>query len=199
MLETKRSYAGMVVAPHHLAAEAGVQILRDGGNAIEAMIAAASAVAVTYPHMNGLGGDSFWLIGRPGSRPIGIRACGRAALGVDRNWFRERNASVIPGRGPLAAITVAGTVSGWAKAHDISRSRLGGRLPVSELLQEAIRYAREGVPVSRTLHNNATLKLRELRYVPGFAETYLVNGEPPPVGSRLRQPKVAATLERLAH
>lgn len=198
MLETKRSYAGMVVAPHHLASEAGVAILREGGNAIEAMIAAASALAVAYPHMNGLGGDGFWLIGRPGSPPIGIRACGRAALGVDRNWFRERGVQVIPGRGPLAAITVAGTVSGWAKAQDISRSRFGGRLSVSELLQEAIRYAREGVPVPRTLHNNATAKLQELRDVPGFAETYLFDGEPPPVGSRLRQPRLADTLDQLA-
>ncbi|MFV0366904.1 MAG: gamma-glutamyltransferase, partial [Hyphomicrobiaceae bacterium] len=61
MLHTKRSYKGMVVAPHHLAAEAGLSVLKDGGNAIEAMIAAASTIAVVYPHMNGLGGDSFWL------------------------------------------------------------------------------------------------------------------------------------------
>lgn len=60
MLQTKRSYRGMVTAPHHLAAQAGLSVLSDGGNAIEAMIASAAAIAVVYPHMNGLGGDSFW-------------------------------------------------------------------------------------------------------------------------------------------
>lgn len=72
MLQTKRSYQGMVTAPHHLAAQAGLSVLSDGGNAIEAMIAAASTIAVVYPHMNGLGGDGFWLIGRAGSPPMGI-------------------------------------------------------------------------------------------------------------------------------
>ncbi|MEQ9609502.1 MAG: gamma-glutamyltransferase, partial [Kiloniellaceae bacterium] len=66
MLQTVRSYGGMVTAPHHLAAEAGLEVLRDGGNAVEAMIAAAATIAVVYPHMNGLGGDGFWLIGRRG-------------------------------------------------------------------------------------------------------------------------------------
>ena len=88
MLQTKRSYRGMVTAPHHLAAQAGLSVLSDGGNAIEAMIASAAAIAVVYPHMNGLGGDSFWLIGKPGSAPIGIQACGRSARAADRNWYR---------------------------------------------------------------------------------------------------------------
>ena len=66
MLQTARSYSGMVTSPHHLASQAGLEVLRDGGNAIEAMIAAASTIAVVYPHMNGLGGDGFWLIGRRG-------------------------------------------------------------------------------------------------------------------------------------
>ena len=77
---------------------------------IEAMIAAAAAIAVVYPHMNGLGGDSFWLIGKPGSAPIGIQACGRSAMTANRNWYRERGCAAIPGRGPLSALTVAGTV-----------------------------------------------------------------------------------------
>lgn len=70
MLNTIRAYRGMVVAPHHLAAQAGADVLRDGGNAIKAMVAAASTIAVVYPHMNGLGGDNFWLLqsARPGSR-----------------------------------------------------------------------------------------------------------------------------------
>lgn len=198
MLQTKRSYRGMVTAPHHLAAQAGLSVLSDGGNAIEAMIAAASTIAVIYPHMNGLGGDGFWLIGRPGSRPIGIQACGRAAKAVDRNWYRERGHAAIPTRGPLAALTVAGTIDGWAKAQEVSRRRYGGRLPMSRLLHDSIRYAWEGVPVPHTLHHNIGAKRPELEAVPGFAEAYLPGGVPLAVGSKLRQPRVADTLTQLS-
>ena len=79
MNRTERAYRGMVTAPHHLASEAGLRVLREGGNAIEAMIAAAATIAVVYPHMNGLGGDNFWLIHEPGNNPRGIDACGGAA------------------------------------------------------------------------------------------------------------------------
>lgn len=198
MLQTKRSYRGMVTAPHHLAAQAGLSVLSDGGNAIEAMIAAASTIAVVYPHMNGLGGDGFWLIGRPGSPPVGIQACGRAAASADRNWYRERGCSAIPGRSPLAALTVAGTVDGWDKAQGLSRRQYGGRLPMSRLLQDAIRYAWEGVPVPHTLHNSIVNKRFELEGVPGFAETYLPSGAPLAVGTKLRQPRIADTLARLS-
>lgn len=188
----------MVVAPHHLAAEAGLSVLKDGGNAIEAMIAAASTIAVVYPHMNGLGGDSFWLIGRTGTHPVGIQACGRAAQGVSRQWYKERGLSAIPGRGPQSAITAFGTVDGWQRAFDISREQYGGKLPLQRLLDEATHHARDGVPVSNSLHNNAVTKLGELVDVPGFADAYLINGAPLPVASRLRQTRIADTLARLA-
>ncbi len=79
MLETTTAARGMVVAPHHLASQAGLRVLAEGGNAIEAMIAAASTIASVYPHMNALGGDNFWLISAPGSDVVGIDACGGAA------------------------------------------------------------------------------------------------------------------------
>lgn len=198
MLQTKQSYGGMVVAPHHLAAEAGLAVLADGGNAIEAMIAAASTIAVVYPHMNGLGGDGFWLIGRAGAKPIGIRACGRAALNVSRKWYADRGHQAIPSRGPQAALTVAGTVDGWQRAYEISRRDYNGRLSIARLLEDAIRHARDGAPVSRSFHNNSRNKLAELRDVPGFAETFLANGEPLKPGARLKLPKIADTLTRLA-
>jgi oxamate amidohydrolase len=182
MLQTKRSYRGMVTAPHHLAAQAGLSVLSDGGNAIEAMIAAAATIAVVYPHMNGLG----------------IQACGRAAIAADRSWYRDRRHAFIPHRGPQSALTVAGTVGGWLKAHDISRLHHGGRLHVSRLLQDAIRYAWEGVPVPRTLYENIISKRRELDKVPGFSEVYLSGSAPLTVGSKLRQPRVADTLARLS-
>jgi gamma-glutamyltranspeptidase len=90
MLQTPRVTRGMVVAPHHLAAQAGLAVLRDGGNAIEAMVAAAAAIAVVYPHMNGLGGDNFWLIDPGKDTPIAIDACGAAAGQASIAFYRER-------------------------------------------------------------------------------------------------------------
>jgi oxamate amidohydrolase len=197
MLRTRRAYAGMVTAPHHLAAQAGLEVLRDGGNAIEAMIAAAASIAVVYPHMNGLGGDGFWLIGRPGEQVRGIQACGRSAALADRDWYRRQGNQTIPSRGPLAALTVAGAVSGWEAAFQFSCDQYGGRLPLQRLLEDAIRHARDGVAVTRSLHDNAAAKLSELAGVPGFGETYLRGGQPLATASRMRQERVAATLEQL--
>ena len=198
MLQTKRSYSGMVTAPHHLAAQAGLAVLSEGGNAVEAMIASAATIAVVYPHMSGLGGDSFWLVGRAGSAPVGIQACGRSAKAASRAWYREHGCSTIPSRGPLAALTAAGTVDGWQKAYELSRDRHGGRMPLSRLLEPAIGYAADGVAVTQTLHDNSTKKRAELQDVPGFAEVYLPQGGPLAVGTRLQQPRVADTLRQLA-
>ena len=133
----------MVVAPHHLAAQVGLDVLRDGGNAIEAMVAAASTIAVVYPHMNALGGDNFWLIDAGDGAPIGIDACGAAAARATVELYRDRGFAKIPSRGPLAANTVAGAVSGWDAALEVS-ARWGGRLPLSRLLEDAARIGSLG-------------------------------------------------------
>lgn len=198
MLQTTRSYRGMVTAPHHLAAQAGLSILAEGGNAIEATIAAAAVIAVVYPHMNSIGGDGIWIIGRPGETPVIIQACGRSAGGIDRNWYRERGYSSVPTRGPLSALTVAGTVDGWRKAQELSLARHDGRMPMSRLLDDAVTYAQDGVPVPTTLNVAATKKLAELCDVSGFADAFMEDGAPLPVGARLRQAKLARTLRRLA-
>jgi gamma-glutamyltranspeptidase/glutathione hydrolase len=187
----------MVVAPHHLAGQAGLAVLREGGNAIEAMVAAAATVAVVYPHMNSIGGDGFWLVVEPGRAPVGIDACGSAGSALDASLYRRYGHDVIPPRGPLAANTVAGTVSGWQMALEIGR-RWGGRLPLPRLLQDAIYYARAGVPVTESQHRFTAAKLPELADVAGFAEQFLVAGGPPSTGSLFRQPALAGTLERLA-
>ena len=199
MLHTTRSYGGMVTAPHHLAAEAGLEVLRDGGNAIEAMIAAASTIAVVYPHMNGLGGDGFWLVGRQGQPGAvrGIQATGRSAAMASREWYKRRDLDTIPSRGPLAALTVAGAVSGWQTAHALSRDEHGGKLPLSRLLSDAIRHAKDGVAVTRTLHANTIAKRTELEDVPGWADIYLSGGAPMSIGARLVQKRVAETLTHL--
>jgi gamma-glutamyltranspeptidase len=198
MLNTKRAYNGMLVAPHHLASQAGLRVLRDGGNAVEAMIAAASTIAVVYPHMNGLGGDNFWLIHTPGQAVKGIDACGGAAGLASIDYYRDQQLDAIPSRGPQAALTMAGTVSGWHAAYEYSRQHLQGKLPLSRLFEDAIDYARNGVAVTATLANNAADKLSQLIDVPGFAELYLKNGQTPIEGERLYQKTLANTLEALA-
>ncbi len=135
MRQTLTSPRGMVTAPHHLAASSACAVLREGGNAIEAMVAAAATIAVVYPHMNAIGGDGFWLISEPGHAPVAIDACGRAAGAATLDFYAGHTA--IPGRGPLAANTVAGAISGWQEALRHSE-RIGGKLPVARLLQDAI-------------------------------------------------------------
>ncbi|AXF07445.1 gamma-glutamyltransferase [Paraburkholderia graminis] len=197
-LNSTRATRGMAVAPHALAAQSALAILRDGGNAVEAMISAAATIAVVYPHMNSIGGDGFWLISRPGAAPVAIEACGAAALAATIDEYRSRGLTAIPTRGPLAANTVAGTVSGWQLAHRWSADTLGGKMPVKRLLEDAIHYARHGVPVTRSQSQCVASRLDELRPVAGFAETFLHGEHVPATGELFIAPRLAATLERLA-
>jgi oxamate amidohydrolase len=195
MLQTARTTRGMVVAPHNLAAQAGLDVLREGGTAAEAIVAAAACIAVVYPHMNALGGDNFWLLSEPGRAPIAIDACGPSARLASRGFYAKHDA--IPSRGPLAALTVAGAVAGWKLALEAT-AKWGGRLPIDRLFADAIHYARDGTPVPRTLAAHLTIKRGELDRVPGFNESFLPQGCVPEVGDRFRQPSLAATLEHLA-
>jgi gamma-glutamyltranspeptidase/glutathione hydrolase len=198
MGETVVGEKGMVVAPHRAAAEAGAEILREGGNAIEAMIAAAATIAVVYPHMNSIGGDGFWLIAEPGRPPHAIDACGPAGSLATRDRYERKGYDRIPSRGPDAALTVAGTVSGWAMALEAAAS-LGGRMPRRDLLADAIRRAREGSPVSRSEASALRDNLSAFSDLKPFAAQFLPGGKVPEVGAMRSQPKLAATLERLAH
>lgn len=195
MLQTLSSMGGMVVAPHHLAAQAGRDVLRDGGNAIEAMVAAAATIAVVYPHMNAIGGDGFWLIHEPGAKPVAIEACGPSAALATREFYAGES-SIAP-RGPRAALTVAGTISGWELALQHAR-RMGGRLPLDRLLSDAIRHARVGVPITASQAALTRSKIDGLRNAPGFAKTFLDHGQLPERGWILRQPELAETLSTLA-
>src|SRR5512139_1537816 len=190
---------GIAVAPHSLAAESAVAVLREGGNALEAMVAAAATIAVVYPHMNSIGGDSFWVINGPGNRAGGIDASGRSALAASRDWYAQRGIrGSIPFRGGIAALTVAGTISGWGAAHQLSTQSLGGRLPLSRLLADAIFLARQGIPVTRSQANTTQAKLAELKDRPGFADTFLSQGQVPQVGALFKQARLADTLALIA-
>jgi gamma-glutamyltranspeptidase/glutathione hydrolase len=183
----------MVTAPHHLAAAAGRDVLRDGGDAIEAAVAVAATLAVVYPHMTGIGGDAFFLVMEPDGRVEAVHGCGAAGARVDRALYAGHDA--IPWRGPLAANTVAGAVSAWEGVLALS----GGRLPLERLLREAIALAEGGVAVTRGGAAIASAKSGELRGLPGaFADIFEPEGRPLREGERLRQPALAGTLRAIA-
>ena len=183
-----------VAAPHHLAAQAGRDILAVGGNAIEAMVAMAATIAVVYPHMNSIGGDGFWLIREPKGKTRAIEACGFAGQGATIEAYEKVGG--IPTRGPRAALTVPGTIGGWAAALELSAA-LGGKLPLRDLLGPAIRPAREGAQVSASEARTAPHNHDDLLKAPGFREAIHPEGAAPAEGALRRQPKLADTLAHL--
>ncbi len=187
----------MVTAPHALAAQSAARVLAEGGNAIEAAMATAATLTVVYPHMTGLGGDSFWLLAEPGRAPITIDGAGRAGVGVGVSFYQDRGLTEIPWRGALAANTVAGAVSAWAAAWEVSRE-WGGRLPLARIVADATALAERGTVVTES-HADALARFHtELAAVPGFAALHLPGGAPPAAGDRLFQPALARTYSMLA-
>jgi oxamate amidohydrolase len=189
---------GVVAAPHHAAAEAGRQMLAEGGNAIEAMVAMAATIAAVYPHMNHVGGDAFWLIREPSGRVRAIMGAGPAGAKATPALYREQGYDEIPTRGPLAALTVPGAIATWMRALEAAEA-YGGKLPLDVLLAPAIRHAREGYKVTRSQARLTAEKLAECRDAPGFAQTFLIDGKPPNEGATLKQEAFAATLDQLAN
>ncbi len=198
MLHTSYARRGIAVASHSLAAQSAAGVLREGGNAIEAMVSAAATISVVYPHMTGIGGDAFWLIAAPGEEPVAIDACGAAAAAASIGFYKAKGLATIPARGPLAANTVAGTIAGWALALGISRQKRGGKLPLGRLLADSIYYAEQGVPVTASQERNTAGKRAELENVPGFAARFMPGGAVPVQGSLFGQKTLGATLRRLA-
>ncbi len=196
MLSTARSMRGMVTSPHRLASEAGLRVLREGGTAVEATIAMGACLAVVYPHMTAIGGDGFWLVARGGEPPVAIDACGAAAGAATPDRYAARGLSAIPWRGPLAANTVAGAVSGWGEALALS-NELGGRLPLARLVEDAVHHAQAGFPVTASQEETTAEKQSQLVDAPGFSSVYLVGGEAPKEGSVMRLPALARTLQRI--
>ncbi|MCP8939736.1 gamma-glutamyltransferase [Alsobacter sp. SYSU M60028] len=197
MTDTPIFASAAVAAPHSLASEAGRAVLAAGGNAVEAMVAMAAAIAVVYPHMNAVGGDGFWLVREPGGRLHGIDASGPAGALATIRRYRDKGYDAIPPRGPDAALTVAGAVGGWALALELARA-LGGRMPLRDLLGAAIGHARDGSPVSASQARTTPMAFDEARQAPGFSETFLVEGALPKEGATQRNAALAATLDHLA-
>jgi gamma-glutamyltranspeptidase/glutathione hydrolase len=192
----------MVCTPHRLASEAGRAALRDGGNALDAAVAAAATIAVVYPHMNGIGGDSFWLVyDATHQRLRGLNAAGRSAAAVDPERYRAAFGTSIAPRGGPAALTVPGTVAGWWSAHVHSRASLGSPLGWPGLLEHAIAYAREGFDVSEgqrrvtaqaaPLFSDGVADEIRRSFWPVFHRDRLASG-------RFTQPDLARTLTEIA-
>jgi gamma-glutamyltranspeptidase/glutathione hydrolase len=185
---------GMVATSQPLAAEIGVEILRAGGNAVDAALAANIALGLVEPMSCGLGGDLFALVGAAAKgRLVGLNGSGRAPQGMTLELFRERGLDRVPIRGPLTW-TVPGCVDGWATLH----ARFG-RLPWRELFQPTIEAARGGFHVTpviaRAWADDADLLAKDA----GSADTFLVGGRAPRVGEAFRNADLADVLSTLAH
>ena len=197
---------GMVSTPHYLASQAGLDALRRGGTAVDAAIAASAVLSVVYPHMCGLGGDSFWLIYDAARGELkALNASGRAAASASPEFYAVRGFKAVPARGYMAACTVPGAVSGWDEAFKLSKTSMGSPLSWAELLDPARGYAEDGVPVGHSLAHWLAVDTsgqgagRGLHQFPAFLDVFCKeNGRPYTLGETLRQPDLADSLARLA-
>lgn len=185
----------MVVAPHYAASQAGLEILKSGGNAIEAAIATAASLSVHYPHMTGIGGDAFWLIYDPKEGVSFIEASGYSGLDVNPDQYKQLEN--IPFRGKLAANTVAGAVSAWDLAFSKSSSQWDGKLSPSSLMSEAVTSAKNGIKITPSLFETLKDKKDELQADPYFSKVYYPDGKIPKTGETLIQKELGKTLETL--
>ena len=187
------STQGMVASSQVLATQAGLQILRAGGNAVDAAIAANAVLGVTEPTGCGIGGDLFAMVWEPDKdAPAGLNASGRAPRSLNVEVFREAGLSAIPSLGPLP-VSTPGAVDGWFELH----GRYGSQ-DFSQLLAPAIQLAREGFPVAQLTAAAWASNARSLRRFPGFADTFMPGGEAPAKGQVFSNPRLAATYELLA-
>jgi gamma-glutamyltranspeptidase/glutathione hydrolase len=184
---------GMAATSHPLATQIALDILKRGGSAVDAAIAANAALGLMEPTGNGIGGDLFAIVWDADSESLhGLNASGRSPGSLTREWFAENGIESIPSYGPLP-VSVPGTVDGWFELH----GRFG-RLPMKDILQPTIVYAREGHPVHEYIQERWEVYVGRLSGYPGFVEQMTIDGRAPRVGEIWRNPNLANTLERIA-
>lgn len=188
---------GMAATSQPLATQAALQVLRQGGTAVDAAIAANAVLGLVEPTGNGIGGDLFAIVWDPKTRRLhGLNGSGRSPRGLSYDQLRAELAKLgverIPAHGPLP-VSVPGAVDGWFALH----GRFG-RLPMKTVLAPAIGYAREGFPVTPVIAQGWERGGKALAKWPGFADTYLPGGRAPAAGEVFRNPRLAATLEQIA-
>ena len=184
---------GMVASSQPLAVEAGVSILKKGGNAIDAAIATALTLGVVEPMSTGIGGDAFFLYQRAADNRIyGVNGSGRCPRRLTLEELRRRGIQGIPQSG-LASVTVPGAIDAFAEVQ-----QRHGQLRFADVLEPAIHYASEGFPVSEIIAKQWQGAAPLLSQYPSSARTYLTNGRAPQAGDVHRQPNLARTLKILA-
>lgn len=184
---------GVIATPHKLATACGQRMYSLGGSAIDAAIAAAAVLAVVYPHMTSLGGDSWSLVRTGGGKILAVNGTGSYPRAASVTELRARFGNTMPLFGPVSA-SVPGAVKAWEELHS-----LGGRLAWSVLFEDALRLAADGVPVAAALARDLRSLGAELTEDPGLRSIFFTSsGEPLEEGDLLVQPRLAATLKELS-
>lgn len=192
MNESRVGTRAMVVSPHYLASAAGNEVLRKGGNAFDAAVAVSACLAVVYPHMTGLGGDSFWMTyHRSENKVRGYNGSGRSGSEITRDMFAGLDS--IPTRGIHSIVTVPGMVDSW----DAILSAYG-RLSLAEVLEPAITYAADGFPLSKDQYVNTMDCVGLLTSMPETASIFLPDNRVPQHNERFVQKQLSDTLKQIA-
>ena len=184
---------GMAATSQPLATQVALDILKKGGSAMDAAIAANAVLGLVEPASCGIGGDIFAIIWSAKEKKLyGFNGSGRAPKSLNIDYFIDKQMKYIPLYGPLP-VSVPGCVDGWFEMHNEF-----GVLPMVEILQPAIDYSRNGFPVSEVIAYEMESNYKNLVEIPGFAETYLINGKPPKKGEIFKNIDLANTYEKIA-
>jgi gamma-glutamyltranspeptidase / glutathione hydrolase len=185
--------SGMAATSQPLATQVALDILKKGGNAIDAAIAANAVLGVVEPTGCGVGGDLFAIIWSAEKKKLyGLNASGRSPRSLKLEYLKSQGYEFIPSTGPLP-VSVPGCVDGWFEMHDMF-----GRLPMRDILQPAISYARDGFPVSEVIAYALSIGTQSLKDFPNIKETYMPGGKSPAKGEIFRNPGLANTLDKIA-
>ena len=187
------SQNGMVATSHPLASQIGVDILQNGGNAIDAAIAANAALGLMEPTGNGIGGDLFAIVWIENEKKLyGLNASGRSPEGLSLEYFKENDFKSIPAYGPLP-VSVPGCVDGWFELHEKF-----GKIKMRDILSPTIKYAEDGFPVSELVSYYMKNASNNFKEYPNFKETYYINDSTPKKGQIFKNPDLAKTLRVIA-
>jgi len=184
---------GMAATSQPLATQIAIDILKAGGSAVDAAIAANAALGLMEPTGAGIGGDLFAIVWDSNNMElVGLNASGRAPSKMTLEYFKKREINNIPSLGPLP-VSVPGAVDGWFKLHDRF-----GILDMEEILSPTINYARNGFPISEVIAHELQANKTLIGDFTGFSETYMPSGDTPKKGDVFRNPRLANTLESIA-
>ncbi|HWR95536.1 MAG TPA: gamma-glutamyltransferase [Arenimonas sp.] len=183
----------MAATSHPLATQIALDVMKQGGSAVDAAIAANAALGLMEPTGNGIGGDLFAMVWDPKTRKLhGYNGSGRSPGKLSLEWFGKNGYTSVPSYGPLP-VTVPGTVRAWFDLH-----AKFGALPIRTDLAPAIAYARNGHPVAETIAHYWNLSVPRLGKYPGFNEQFTLNGKAPVKGQVWKNPNLANTLQSIA-